>query len=206
MARFATGDTQGLDELMRRYGKHLYGHLSRMVRNRNDAADLVLESFIRVFRYRARFNYELRFSSWLYTIASNLALNLLRGRSRQPQHVPLPESIYDSSGVICRTFIDPSPTPSEWLEKKEWKNAMGVALQKLPPKLRRVLILIVYEDLSQAQTAARLRCSIKTVEMRLYHGRKRLCAELRKSRDRGRNLDDLANVSFRVADSTARMW
>lgn len=177
MARLASGDEEGLDSLMQRHSKTLLRHIERMVRNHSDAKELVNDAFLRVFRHRMDYNYESKFSTWLYVIGSHLAINLLRWRSRRPEHVPLAESISENSGGIV-TLLDSTPTPSEQAEADEWLDALEQALAKLPEQLRVPLLRVALDGCSQAEVAAQLGCTVKAVETRLYHARKRLRFEL----------------------------
>ncbi len=178
MARLASGDEQALDSLMHRHGKKLLRHMERMVRNHSDAKELVNEAFTRVFRHRRDYNFESRFSTWLYVIGSHLAINLLRWRSRRPEFVPLAETAGEQSSATADSLIDPAPTPCEQAESDEWTSALAEALARLPQQLRVPLLLVSLDSCSQAEVAARLGCTVKAVETRLYHGRKRLRAEL----------------------------
>lgn len=178
MAQLASGDEQALDSLMLRHAKRLFAHLERIVKNRADAAELVQEAFLRVFRHRLNYNYESQFTTWLYVIGSHLAINLLRWRARRPEHVPLPDGAPEDGDIASEAFVDPSPTPGEQAQRDEWTDALEQALARLPPQLREPLLLVCLDGCSQAEVAARLGCTVKAVETRLYHGRKRLRAEL----------------------------
>lgn len=178
MARLVSGDEQALDSLMQRHSKRLFAHLERIVKNRADAAELVQEAFIRVFQHRLDYNFESRFTTWLYVIGSRLAINLLRWRSRRPEFVPLPEAAEEQSSLANDALVDPALTPREQAESDEWTDALEDALASLPEQLRVPLLLVSLDHCSQAEVAARLGCTVKAVETRLYHGRKRLRAEL----------------------------
>lgn len=181
MARLVAGDDGAMNCLMQRHAKRLRRYLTRITKNSADAAELVQETFVRVFRHRAKFDYDHRFSTWLYTIASHLAIDLLRRHARQLRHLSLPQNGEDNAEEMADTLVDPSPTPSERLEADERTRALDDALARLPDKLRLPLVLVVFGDSSQADAATRLGCSTKAVEMRLYHARERLRAEFAKN-------------------------
>lgn len=176
MARLAGGDEEALESLMQRHAKNLLLHLKRMVRNHSDANELVQEAFIRVFRHRFNYNHESRFSTWLYVISSHLAINLLRWRRRHPEFVPLPAAEHFSANPDA--LIDPALTPSEQAESDEWTDALSEALARLPEQLKVPLLLVALDGCSQTEVATRLGCTVKAIETRLYHGRKRLRYEL----------------------------
>ncbi len=178
MARLVSGDEQALDSLVRRHATRLYAHLERMVNNRTDAGELVQETFIRVFQHRLDFNFESRFTTWLYVIGSRLAINLLRWRARHPEFNPSPEDVAGCFDGDSDGLLDPAPTPREQAESDEWTDALEQALARMPPQLREPLLLVSLDSCSQAEVAGRLGCTVKAVETRLYHGRKRLRTEL----------------------------
>lgn len=178
MARLANGEMEALDSLMQRHAKSLSRQLERMVRNHSDAQDLANETFLRVFQHRQDYNCEAQFSTWFYVISSHLAINLLRWRKRHLKFDPLPEDAARCFSTDSDALIDPAPTPREQAERDEWMDALEQALAKLPAQLREPLLLVALDGCSQAEVAARLGCTVKAVETRLYHGRKRLRAEL----------------------------
>lgn len=181
MARLASGDDQALDSLMQRHARRLFAHLLRIVKNRADAVELVQEAFLRVFRHRLNYDYESRFTTWLYVIGSHLAINLLRWRARRPEHVPLPDGADDESNIVSEALVDPARAPGEQAQSDEWTDALEQALANLPEQLREPLLLICLDGCSQAEVAARLGCTVKAVETRLYHARKRLRVELERA-------------------------
>lgn len=159
-------------------GVDSFAHLQRIVKNRADAADLVQEAFIRVFRHRLDFNFESQFSTWVYTIGLNLARDLLRSRARQPESFPLNEVGELTDSEVDDALPEPAPSACEQAENDEWKDALEEAFRRLPDHLREPLLLVSLDGCSRTEVAVRLGCTLKVVETRLYHGRKRLRAEL----------------------------
>ena len=84
MARLVAGQDAALNELMARHAERLSRYLLRLLQNETEAADVAEEAFVRVYLHRTRFKRGKKFSTWLYTIARNLASNELRDRSRRP--------------------------------------------------------------------------------------------------------------------------
>src|SRR5437899_7281262 len=85
MLRLADGHDAGLNVLMERHGHRLYNYLIRSLQNADAAADLAQETFVRVYHNRSKFDPALKFSTWLYAIASNLVRTQFRRRSRRPE-------------------------------------------------------------------------------------------------------------------------
>ncbi len=173
MLRLASGYDAALNELIERHSPKLFNYLVRSLQNEDDAADLSQETFARVYHNRAKFDPNLKFSTWLYAIASNLVRTKFRHRSRHPE-LPLDAANPHTEADIGETIPAEQPTPSESLQNSESSDAVRRAIADLPEELRTPLILSEYEELSHAEIGAILNCSPKAVETRLYRARKQL--------------------------------
>jgi RNA polymerase sigma-70 factor, ECF subfamily len=172
MARLVDGREAALDELMRRHGERLYHYLIRVLQDETEAEDLAQETFARVFLNRSKFRADKKFSTWLYTIATNLARDRIRHRSRHPA-ISMDATEESDSGL--KDILPASgPNPTEKLELEERVAAVRRALAALPEDLRVPLVLAEYEGQSHGEIAAVLECSPKAVEMRIYRARQRL--------------------------------
>jgi RNA polymerase sigma-70 factor (ECF subfamily) len=180
MIRLQRGEEHVLYELWQRYRKGLVQHLSRVLKDRADAQDVMQEAFVRVFQHRGNFDISRRFSTWLYTIALNLARSRLRSRKRQPEFVSFEELSQEeiSSSIAQPSLFARDDPPDEVLAHRELSDALARAVVNLPEKLRGPFHLFSEEEKSQAEIASAIGCTVKTVEMRLYHARKRLGARL----------------------------
>mgnify|MGYP002630579628 CR=1 FL=1 len=177
MLRLTGGDDTALNDLMNRHATRLFNYLFRCLGNLEDAEEISLESFARVHQHRDRFKPAFKFSTWLYTIATNLVRDHLRYRSRRP--VTSLESRFDSSAPDRATLMtSPDPSPSELVEKTERSRMVHQAVAELPEDLRIPLVLAEFEGRSHAEIASMLGCSAKAVEMRVYRARKELKATL----------------------------
>lgn len=176
MARLAGGGDAALNDLMTRHGERLFHYLIRQVQNEDDAADLTQETFVRVFQNRGKFRPGAKFTTWLYTIATNLARDRFRWQARHP-NVSLEGRDDDETG-LKNVLPSGQPTPLEVLEAEERAAAVRRAVAGLPEDLRVPLILSEYEEQSHADIAAVLDCSAKAVEMRIYRARQQLRAAL----------------------------
>jgi RNA polymerase sigma-70 factor (ECF subfamily) len=177
MKRLAGGHDAALNELMERHGGRLFHYLMRCLQDESEAAEVAQESFVRVYQHRGRFDGRRKFSTWLYTIATNLVKDRYRWRSRHPQvsldvgNEPAGESFRDR-------LRDRDPSPSEQLQASERAETVRRAVAALPEELRTPLILAEYEGHSQAEIGAILGCSTKAVETRISRARQRLRASL----------------------------
>jgi len=173
MARLASGHDTALNDLMTRHAQRLFHYLIRQLHDESDAEDLAQETFVRVFQNRKKFDSHHRFSTWLYTIATNLVRDRQRWRTRHPQ-VSLDAENESTGGDLQDKLPATGATPEEKLIGGERAAAVRAAIAKLPEDLRTVILLFEYEEQSQQEIAAVLNCTPKAVEMRLYRARQEL--------------------------------
>ncbi|MCE9518400.1 MAG: sigma-70 family RNA polymerase sigma factor [Verrucomicrobia bacterium] len=166
MARLAAGDDLALNELMQRWQHRIVEFIHRMTADHETAVDLAQETFVRVHQNRSRYQPQSKFSTWLFTIATNLARNHARWRSRHPE-VAL-------SDQEANAPPDHSPTPDANAISNERAEAVRAAIDQLPDDLKEALVLSIYEEMPQAEIAAVMGCSIKAVELRIYRARQML--------------------------------
>ena len=173
MQRLAGGHDAALNELMERHAQSIFHFLYRMLGNEEDANDLAQETFVRVFRHRATFQSAARFSTWLYTIAGNLARNHHRWRARHP-NVSLDAPPAGGEQTLGELLPSTDASPGENAANTERTQAVRSAVDQLPPDLRAAIILCEWEELSLTDAALALNTTPKAVESRLYRARKLL--------------------------------
>jgi len=173
MARLAGGHDAALNDLMDRHAERLFHFLVRSLQNETDAADLAQETFVKIFQSRAKFDPQQKFSTWLFTIASNLVRDRYRWRSRH-QQVSLDAENDQTESALKDTLTAVDPPPDQSLQTEERAGEVRKAVAALPEELKQPLILAVYEDLPQAEIATILKCSVKAVETRIYRARQQL--------------------------------
>ncbi len=178
MERLAAGHDAALNDLMARHAAPLFHFLCRMLGNEDDANDLAQETFVRVFRARAGFRTGEKFSTWLYTIAANLARNHFRWRSRHP-NVSLEAETGESEKTLGGTLPADGPAPNEQAQTVERAAAVRVAVDRLPEDLRAAIVLCEWEERSVAEAAVILETTPKAVESRLYRARQVLRERLK---------------------------
>jgi RNA polymerase sigma-70 factor (ECF subfamily) len=155
---------------MERHATPIFHFLCRMVGNVDDANDLAQETFVRVFKSRATFRPEQKFSTWLFTIAANLARNHFRWRSRHP-NLSLDAENPETEQSLGSTLSANSPAPNEEALALERAEAVRAAVKDLPGDLREAIVLCEWEEYSVAEAAAILETTPKAVESRLYRAR-----------------------------------
>jgi len=179
MERLAKGHDAALNDLMERHGAPVFHFLARMLGSEDDANDLAQETFVRVFRARASFKTSERFTTWLYTIAANLARNQFRWRTRHP-NVSLEAEPEHDGQPLSSTLPDPSANPQEGTLGRERIAAVRTAVNELPEDLREAIVLCEWEELSMAEAAVIAGATPKAIESRLYRARQTLRESLKQ--------------------------
>jgi RNA polymerase sigma-70 factor (ECF subfamily) len=170
MGALAAGDDPALNPLMDRWQVPLRSFLYRYTQNEQDALDLAQETFVRIYRHRARYRPGARFSTWMFQIALNLARSHARWHGRHPT-----DSLdRDAEAPGSRPQATNEVTPADDALRAERTAAVRHAVAALPAELRETVILFEYEDKSHAEIAAIVRATPKAVETRLYRARQQL--------------------------------
>ena len=179
MVRLQRGHDAALNDLMERHATAVFHFLCRMLNNEDDANDLAQETFVRVFRAKESYKPELRFSTWLFTIAANLGRNHIRWRTRHP-NVSLNAESEQTEHTLGDTLVSDGPTPKEQTLATERAAAVRAAVHELPEEMREAIVLCEWEERSVIDAAAIIGATPKAVESRLYRARQILRGELEK--------------------------
>jgi RNA polymerase sigma-70 factor (ECF subfamily) len=168
---FLTGEERAFDELVERYQSRLLNFVYRTIGDRDRAEDLVQEVFIRVYRHLARFDRSKKFSTWIYTIASNLAKNELRNRSRNPLVLfqTIKAKFEDEERPL--QFEDTQSRPDDMYRKRHLREAVEDSVAKLPVHHREVFVLRELEGKSYEEIAEITGVNLGTVKSRLNRAR-----------------------------------
>jgi len=167
------------EELVEHYQNRLVGVLHHLVGNVTEAEDLAQEVFLRVYRARKKYRARCKFSTWLFTIANNLALNSLRARQRKPV-VPL--NTRDSGPLgprpAERLVKDSGSQPSKRIQQQEMAAVVRKALDGLNERQRMAVLLNKFEDMNYAEIAEVMGLTTKGVKSLLSRARTNLRAVL----------------------------
>ncbi len=174
------GDSTAFGELVRRYGDSLLGYLTKICRNREQAKDLFQETFKRVHE-KAHTLRGSQFKSWLYTIATRVALDGHRRGSRV--HMVSLNQPAGCDGDNCPELAATTPAedcldPSQEAVKAEQKEQVRRAVESLPDRQRVTLVLAYYQGLSYREVATALDCSIGTVKTQMFRALRTLAQRL----------------------------
>ena len=175
MLRVRDDDSAAFADLVERFQHRLVAVMHHIVGNAEEAEDLAQEVFLRVYRTRKKYTPKAKFSTWLFTIANNLALNSLRDRKRRPV---LPLDIYDS-GPLSPRLVAAAPAsrdipPTHSLQQKELAGIIRIALDDLNERQRVAIILNKFEDMNYAEIADVMGLTTKGVKSLLSRARAKL--------------------------------
>jgi RNA polymerase sigma-70 factor, ECF subfamily len=173
------GDAHAFEILVKRHEPRILALALRYTRVREDAEDVLQQSFQKAFVYLRRFEGKSRFSTWLTRIAINEALMLLRKKRASPE-VPIEESPTMQETALTLDLPDSDPSPEEYCLHEEQKRILSAAVKQLKPRTRKAIELRELGELSTEETARILGLSIGTVKARLFHARRKLRKSLKR--------------------------
>ena len=167
LAKAITGREEGFEELVRRYQRPITGYVYRMVGNYDAALDVTQEVFIKVYNSMTRYSSEYKFSTWLYKISHNAAIDYLRRNSNHGQSI---ES-ENEDGAYQRQFESKRPSPEVERERSEWRAEIAAVVKRLPTGYRELIVLRHTQDLSYDEIAEITNLPLGTVKNRLFRAR-----------------------------------
>jgi len=175
IARFQADDFTAFDEIVHRYQGQLINFVGRLLGDRITAEDIVQETFLRVYRNKHRYKEIARFSTWIYTIAGNLARTELRRRKIRNFFSISQRSETERDYEIPDTSID----VEKQVEGRMNKNLILKEITKLPVYFREVIILRDLQDLSYEEISQILNVPLGTVKSRVNRGRTQIQKRLK---------------------------
>ena len=173
--RIRTGETALYDTLMRRHHQRLYRIARVMLRNPEEAEDVVQEAYVRAYTHLDQFAGAAKFSTWLTEIAVHEALARLRKRSRIAGADPV-KGAEKASGM--ENLESPIPNPEVQAFERQTLEMLEAAIEAMPDNLRSVFVMREMEEMSTAETAECLGLSEAAVKIRLHRARKLLRRDL----------------------------
>src|SRR3989441_11890766 len=178
VAAAKNGDELGFECLAKRHQRRIFALAFRYTRVREDAEDIVQETFRKAFVHLQKFEGKSSFSTWLTRIAINEALMSLR-RRRALHEVLADDSSGDNGTTPGLDLADASPDPEASYLQKEGARILSAAIRHLRPGMRRAVELRELGDLSTQETARRMGLSVAAIKGRVFHARKELRKWLR---------------------------
>jgi RNA polymerase sigma-70 factor (ECF subfamily) len=170
MARVATDDERAFSELVRRFQGRITNLICRVLNDRECADDLAQEVFVRVFVHRRNYRHGAKLSTWLFTIAANLAKNEIRRRVRRRNWFSL-DALQEMLSDSAIQLADPTEGRETTLEREQLQEAVGRAIATVPEKYRLALVLRDIEGLAYEEIATVLGIPGGTVRSRINRAR-----------------------------------
>jgi RNA polymerase sigma-70 factor (ECF subfamily) len=185
VAAAKNGNRKAFEILVERHEQRIFFVAQRITRRREDAEDVVQQSFQKAFIHLGKFEGRSTFSTWLTRIAITEALMFLR-RSRGLREV-LIDDLNDSEETgTALEFPDSSPDPEASYSKREWVEILSLAMNELSPGIRRAIQLRELDERSSEETARTMGISVSALKGRMFHGRKKLRETLKRYIDSAR--------------------
>ncbi|MFE8698750.1 RNA polymerase sigma factor SigW [Cytobacillus sp. FJAT-53684] len=171
------GDQDAYAEVVEIYGEKVFHICFRMLGNRHEAEDIAQEAFLRAYVNIHSFNINLKFSSWLYRIATNLCID--RIRKKKPDYY-LDAEVAGTDGLTMYSQIAADTRlPEDDVESLELQETIQREISRLPEKYRTVIVLKYIEELSLNEISKILDLPLGTVKTRIHRGREALKNQLR---------------------------
>jgi RNA polymerase sigma-70 factor (ECF subfamily) len=177
VAQSRQGDTVAFGELVRRYEAKIFRLAQHVTQNREDAEDVLQETFMKAYEHLDQFQGNSKFYTWIVRIAVNQALMKLR-RRRTDKSVSLDETIDTGEDTIVREVAAWDENPEQRFSREELGGILDTAVDSLEPPYRSVFVLRDIEELSTEETADALGLSIPAVKSRLLRARLQLREKL----------------------------
>jgi RNA polymerase sigma-70 factor (ECF subfamily) len=159
-----SGDEASFARLLGRHRDPIVSFLYRMVQNAGIAEELAQDVFLRVYRAREKYEVSAKFTTWLYCIATNVALNHIRDGKRARNS----EALDDPESPVYRTLRSPEPTAEEQMVAGSLGGEVRRAIQDLPANQRTAVVLHKYQELDYKQIAIALGCTESAVKSLLF--------------------------------------
>lgn len=178
MLKLSSGDLSSFETLLERNRAGVINHLYRMTRNRAIAEELAQDVFLRVYRSRRNYQPDAKFATWLFRIATNVALNWRRDTRREAGHLRLDQAVANARQI---EVVDGAPRIDQRLVADHRAGEVRAAVASLPPKQLAAVLLHKYEGMDYAEIAAVLNCSLsalKSLLFRAYESLRRRLAHL----------------------------
>ena len=178
MVQVCTGHEASFEILLDRHRNAVVNHLFRLVRDRAVAEELAQDVFLRVYRFRNRYQPDAKFTTWLFRITTNVALNWRRDTRREAGHLRLDAATAETR---CLDVLDQNPRADQQLLAELRAREIRDAIDLLPPKQLAAVVMHKYEGMDYIQIAEVLGCSIpalKSLLFRAYETLRRRLAHL----------------------------
>ncbi|MCE3226473.1 MAG: rpoE [Bacteroidetes bacterium] len=178
------GDQKAFAELLQRYRESVYYMMLKMCNNKDDAEDLTIEAFGRAFKKLDQYSPDYAFSTWLFKIASNNAIDFIR-RKKQMTSVSLDNKLESSENKDHSSNIKANvPDPEEHFIKKQKVELVRVLVDNLKPKYKEMIELFYFHEMSHEEISKKLNLPIGTIKAQLFRARDLLYNALKNRKEK----------------------
>jgi len=171
---FKNGDIDAYNELVKRYSRRLYAVIYRMTRDHKSTDDLMQETFIKLYYSIQTFKEGMPFYPWLYRIAVNQTINYLKKNQKGAKISIEGDEVQLDSELSKSSLPSEASNPERALQNRELHDEIDRALKRLPPAMRAVFTLRLFDDRTYNEIADILHCSLGTVMSRLNRAREKM--------------------------------
>ncbi len=179
--RFKAGDEKAFNELVRLFEKRIYAHAYQMLGNHTEADEVLQETFVRLVKNIARLKTDANFPSFVFKIATNYCIDIIRKRQRK--YVVLDDEEAEDSGRYQLELSRSIPTPEDEQENKQLLELINAAIAELPPKQRATIVLHDVDGYSKEEIAQMMDCPQATVRSNLHIARSKVKQKLKEILD-----------------------
>ena len=165
IAEYLNGDTKAFEMLINRYRQRLYSYLCRMTSDHEAAQDLFQDVIVNVLEALPRYQEQKKFSSWLFSIAHNVAMNYIQKQRKKM----IFNTFSDSDSELLDIPADDSISPESILKEKQLQGILKSSIEKLPVEQKEILLLREYSGLPFKEIALMLDCPINTALGRMRY-------------------------------------
>ena len=199
IARVQQGQRRAYDEIVRRYKGRLFSFIIRMVHDHTEAEELTQDTLIRAYVHADKYREIARFSTWIFTIATNLVRNRVRQRKREPHWLVLNPAPEDDEMPVDPP--DPHADPSRGIEREELGRMISLATSRIPERYRVPFLLREVEQLSYEEIQRVTGLKLGTVRSRINRARARFRKNIKPLLRNETLLAELEQIEARLAES-----
>lgn len=175
--RFKSGDEKAFNELVKLFEKRIYAHAYQMLGNHTEAGEVLQETFVRLVKNISRLKTDANFPSFVFKIATNYCIDIIRKRQRK--FVNVDDQEFEESGRFQLELSRSIPTPEDEQENKQLLELINAAIAELPPKQRATIILHDVDGYSKEEIAQMMDCPQATVRSNLHIARSKVKQKLK---------------------------
>ncbi|MBV9183653.1 MAG: sigma-70 family RNA polymerase sigma factor [Acidobacteria bacterium] len=179
MLRVKAGDDSAFDYLVQKYRRPMIGFMYRMAHNMAAAEDLAQEVFLRIYRSRGSYEPSAKFSTWMYRIATNLAVNHARDTRHERRENTMPLDEADSDTGQTPDLPDKTPNVEEQIVRRERLRAIRAKVEALPERQKMAVLMHKYQQMDYRQIAEVLKLSESATKSLLFRAYEALRNELK---------------------------